>query len=48
MDSVYKQQGKVMFWSFELLPWKQSLKNQDFKNYLVYFADLVTLKVNTK
>ena len=37
-----------MFWSFELLPWKQSFKNQDFKNYQVFFADLVTLKVNTK
>ena len=24
------------------------LKNQDFKNYLVFFADLVTLKVNIK
>ena len=35
-----------MFWSFKLLPWKQSL-NQDFKNYLVFFAYLETLKVNT-
>ena len=24
------------------------LKNQDFKNYLVFFADLLTLKVNIK
>ena len=24
------------------------LKSPDFKNYLVFFADLVTLKVNTK
>ena len=33
MHSVYNQKGDVMFWSFQLLPWKQSLKNQDFKNF---------------
>ena len=41
MHSVYN-------WSFELLPWKQSLKIQDFKNYLDFFADFMTLKVNIK
>ena len=37
-----------MFQSLELLPWKQSLKNQGFKKYLVFSADLLTLKVNIK
>ena len=48
MQSVYNQQGKVMLQSLQLLPWKQSLKNQVSKKYLVFFANLLTLKVNIK
>ena len=48
MQSVYNQKGKVMFQSLQLLPWKQSFKNQVSKKYLVYFADLLTFKVNIK
>ena len=48
MQSVYNQKVKVIIQSLELLPWKQSLKNQVFKKYLVFFADLLTLKVNIK
>ena len=47
IQSVCNQKGKVMFQSFELLPLKQSLKNQGFKKYLVFSADL-DLKVNVK
>ena len=39
---------KVIFQSLRLLPWKQSLKNQVFKKYMVFFADLLALKVNIK
>ena len=31
MQSTDNQKEKVMFQSLELLPWKQSLKNQVFK-----------------
>ena len=48
MQSVYNQLGKVIFQSLQLLPWKQSLKNQVSKKNLVYFADLLTSKVNIK
>ena len=43
---VYNQRGNVMFQSLELLPLKQSLKNQGFQKYLLFSADLLTLKVN--
>ena len=33
-----------MFQSLQLLPWKQRLKNQVFKKYLIFFADPLTLK----
>ena len=39
---------KVMLQSLQQLPWKQSLKNQVSKKHLVFFADLLTLKVNIK
>ena len=42
MQSVYDQYGKVMFHSLQLLPLKQSLKNQVSKKYLVFFAGLLT------
>ena len=48
MQSVYNQKKKVMLRSFQLLPWKQSLKNEVSKKYLVFFADLLTLNVNIK
>ena len=48
MQSVFNQKGNVMFQSLQLLPWKQSLKIQVSKKYLVFFADLLTLKVNIK
>ena len=48
MESVYNQYKKVMRQSLQLLPWKQSLKNQISKKYLVFFADLLTLKVFIK
>ena len=48
MQSVYNQNLKVIIQSLELLPQKQSLKNQVFKKYLVFFADILTLKVNIK
>ena len=48
MQSVYNQKGKVKFQSLQLLLWKQSLINQVSKKYLVFFADLLTLKVNIK
>ena len=44
MHSVYNQKVKVMFQNLQLLPWKQRLKNQGFKKYLVFSADLLTLK----
>ena len=31
MQSIYNQKEKVIIQSIELLPWKQSLKNQVFK-----------------
>ena len=37
-----------MLQSRQLLPWSQSLKNQVSKKYLVFFADLLTLKGNIK
>ena len=37
-----------MFQIFELLPWKQSLKNQVFQEISVIFPDLLSLKVNIK
>ena len=45
---VYNQKGKVMFQSLELFPWKQSLKNQGFKKYLIFSADLLTLQISIK
>ena len=45
MQSVFNQKGKVMFQSLKLLPWKQSLKNQVSKKYLVFFGDLLNLKL---
>ena len=48
MQSVYNQKGKVMLQSLQLLPFKQSSKNQVSKKYLVFFADLLALKVNIK
>ena len=48
MQSGYSQYGKVMFQILEPLLWKQSLKNQVFKKYLVFSPDLLTLKVNIK
>ena len=37
-----------MLLSLQLLPWKQSLKNQVSKIYLVFFADLLKYKLNIK
>ena len=48
LQYVYNQYGKVMCQSLQLLPWKLRLKNQVSKKYLVFFADLLTLKVNIK
>ena len=48
MQSVYYQKENVMLQKFQLLPWKQSLKNQVSEKYLVFFAELLTLKVNIK
>ena len=48
MQSVYNQKEKVVLRRLQLLPWKQSLKNKVFNKYLVFFADLLTLKANIK
>ena len=48
MQSVYIQLVKVNFQSLWLSPWKQRLKNQVFKKYMVFFADHMALKVNIK
>ena len=48
MQSVYNQKGKVMLQSLQQLPWKLSLKNQVSKKHQVFFADLLTLKINIK
>ena len=37
-----------MFQILELLPWKQSIKNQVFQEVSGIFPDLLTLKVNIK
>ena len=48
MQSAYNQWEKAMLQSRQMLPWKQSLKNQVSKKYLVFFADLLTFKDNIK
>ena len=48
MQSVYNQWVKVIFQSLGLLPWKQRLKDQVFRKYMIFFADLLALKVNIK
>ena len=47
-QSIYNQKQKVMFQSLELLPWKQSLKNQVFKEKMVLSTDLISYNVNIK
>ena len=36
--------GQSNFPESWLLPWKQRLKNQVFKKYMIFFADLLALK----
>ena len=48
MQSVYNQKGKLMLQSLKMLPWKQSLKIQVYKKYMVFFADLLTSKAIIK
>ena len=48
MQSIFNQYQKVMFQSLELLPWKQSLKNQVFKKKMVFSINLMTYNVNIR
>ena len=48
MQYIYNQKQKVMLQSLELFPWKQSLKNQNFKKKMVFSTDIMTYNVNIK